>query len=285
MGFIEADLHCHTTASDGLLTPSEVVKLAQGRGLKAVGITDHDTVQGWQEAERAGQEWGVEILKGIELNTDWQGTEVHILGYELDPDAPNLMERLETLRRAREARMLEIIERLRTLKIALTAEDVRKFASGESIGRPHVAQALMAQGYVESIRDAFERYIGQGAPAYVPRSKLSPEEGIALVHEASGVAVLAHPGVHRLERGIPAWAESGLQGIEVSHSEHSPEDERRCREMATKYGLLMTGGSDFHGEKRKPGVKLGSWGVQMEVVRQIKELAERARRLSFTPKP
>lgn len=281
MGLIEADLHCHTTASDGLLTPTEVVELARSLGLKAVGITDHDTVQGWAQAEKAGQKWGVEILRGIELNTDWQGTEVHILGYEVDAESPNLMKRLESLRRARETRMLEIIERLRSLDIAVSAEDVRKYASGESIGRPHIAQALIAQGYARDIGDAFDRYIGQGAPAYVPRFKLSPEEGIALVCEASGVAVLAHPGVHRLERGIPAWAECGLQGIEVSHSEHSLDDEKRCRNMAEKYGLIMTGGSDFHGEQRKPGVNLGGWGVNMGVVRQIRELAQKEKERMF----
>lgn len=281
MGLIEADLHCHTTASDGQLTPSEVVELARNLGLKALGITDHDTVGGWAEAERAGPKWGVEILRGIELNTDWQGTEVHILGYELDAQSPKLIKRLESLRQAREARMLEIVERLRALNIPIRVEDVRKFASGEAIGRPHVAQALIALGYAESVRDAFDRYIGQGAPAYVPRYKLSPEEGIALVCEASGVAVLAHPGVHRLERGIPGWVECGLQGIEVSHSEHSPEDEKRFRRLAQKYHLIMTGGSDFHGEKRKPGVNLGGWGVSMEVVRQIKKLAEKEKERMF----
>ena len=158
---------------------------------------------------------------------------------------------------------------------------MREFASGESIGRPHIAQALIAHGYAESISDAFARFLGQGAPAYVPRYKLSPEEGIALVRGASGVAVLAHPGVHRLERRIQDWVVSGLQGIEVSHTEHSPEDEKRCRRVAKEHGLLMTGGSDFHGEKRKPGVTLGGRGVQIEVVQQIKELAQKEKERMF----
>ena len=281
MGLIEADLHCHTTASDGLLTPSEVVELARRVGLKAVGITDHDTLRGWTEAEIAGQKWGVEVLRGIELNTDWQGTEVHILGYELDAESPNLIKRLDFLRQAREARMTEIVERLRALNIPIGVEDVRRFASGESVGRPHVAQALIALGYARSVKDAFEKYIGQGAPAYVPRYKLSPEEGIALVCEASGVAVLAHPGVHDLQRGIPGWVECGLRGIEVSHSEHSPEDELYYRRLAEEYNLIITGGSDFHGEKRKPGVNLGGWGVSMEVVRQIKEQARKEKERMF----
>ncbi|MHB1652740.1 MAG: PHP domain-containing protein [Desulfitobacteriaceae bacterium] len=271
---VEADLHCHTTASDGLLTPREVVRLAAHIGLLAVGITDHDTLSGWSEAEEIGVEVGVEVLRGIELNTDWHGTEVHILGYELNADSSYLRGCLEELRAARERRMLDIIARLMALGIRIQAEQVRKLATGEAIGRPHVAQALVDSGYAFSIRDAFDRYIGQGAPAYVPRYKITPEEGIRLIREAKGVAVLAHPGVHQLEGGIPAWVENGLQGLEVSHSEHGPEEERRYREIAQRFELLMTGGSDFHGEGRKPGVELGGWGVPIDVVDRIRDLAK-----------
>jgi predicted metal-dependent phosphoesterase TrpH len=267
-------MHCHTTASDGILTPTELVCLASKLGLKGVGITDHDTIQGWREAEEAGETYQVVILRGIELNTDWQGKEVHILGYELDGTSKYLNDKLLYLQRAREQRMLEILERLRIQGIELDVDEVKQYSQGESIGRPHIAQALMIQGYVESVREAFDRFIGSGAPAYVPRYKLTPEEGIELVREAHGVAVLAHPGIQKLEERIPYWTEMGLQGIEVLHSEHKSEDAVLYRALAAKYGLLVTGGSDFHGEERKPGAKLGNWGMPLTIVKEIQNLAQ-----------
>lgn len=268
----EVDLHCHTTASDGLLTPRELVRMAAEIGLKGIGITDHDTIQGWHEAEEAGIQYKIEILQGVELNTDWNGQEVHILGYALD-NTPKLNEQLKSLREARELRMQDILKRLATLDIVLHDEEVRKLSQGDSIGRPHIAQALVERGIVRDTRDAFERYLGRGAPAYVPRYKISTEQGIRLVREAQGVAVLAHPGMQRLDEEIAIWAKIGLQGLEVRHSEHSEEDVRRYMAIAQQYELIMTGGSDFHGEKRKPGVELGEWGVPLTVLRQIQRLS------------
>lgn len=270
----EADLHCHTTASDGLLSPTELVQLAAKLGLKGIGITDHDTIHGWKEAQEAGANYQIRILKGIELNTDWQGTEVHILGYEVDSSSDYLADKLKVLRNARERRMVKILERFKDLGIIISVEDVQQFAQGESIGRPHIAQALIQRGYVGNIREAFDRYIGQGAPAYVSRYKLTPEEGIRIIREAHGVAVLAHPGVHHVEAGIPAWVKAGLQGIEVLHSQHSPDDEMRYLKIAQESGLLTTGGSDFHGEACKPGVNLGGWGVSLKVIQKILDLAK-----------
>lgn len=269
----EVDMHCHTTASDGLLTPTELVCLAARIGLKGIGITDHDTIQGWKEAEEAGEKYQIEVLKGIELNTDWKGIEVHILGYELDGTSNYLNDKLKLLRQARENRMLEILELLKKQGIHISVSEIKQYAQGESIGRPHIAQVLVERGYVKSIREGFDRYIGRGGPAYVPRYKMTPEEGINLVREAHGVAVLAHPGVYHLEKSIPGWVEVGLQGIEILHSEHKPDDVTLFRSIADEYQLIMTGGSDFHGEARKPGVKLGHWGMSINVIHQIKELA------------
>lgn len=269
----EVDLHCHTTASDGLLTPWELVKAASECGLKAVGITDHDTMSGWEEAEKAGDYFGVDILRGIELNTDWSGIEVHILGYELDPNNTMLQEKLSALRDARFNRMYSILEKLQELGIDIQESEINSIARGESVGRPHIAQALVNRGVVSTIKEAFDTYIGSEGPAYVPRYKLSPEEGIALVRAAAGVAILAHPGVHALGKGVPQWIKAGLQGVEVSHSEHSIEDEARCRKLAENHNLIMTGGSDFHGEARKPGIHIGDWGTSYEVVEEIRSLA------------
>lgn len=271
----EADLHCHTTASDGLLPPEELVALAARIGLKGIAITDHDTIDGWQEAEEAGRVYNVQILKGMELNTNSQGKEVHILGYELDASSPSLQAKLEYLKEARDLRMQEILRRLGREGIQLAEEEVRAFAQGGSIGRPHIAQALLEKGYIQSIQEGFERYIGAGAPAYVPSYKLSPEEGIEVIRSAGGIPVLAHPGMQRLKDKIPAWVELGLQGIEVYHSKHRPEDEALYRAIAKEYKLIMTGGSDFHGEARKPGVELGHWGVPLSVLLDIKKLAAR----------
>ena len=270
----EADLHCHTTASDGLLSPTELVQLAAKLGLKGIAITDHDTIQGWKEAEKAGANYQIRILKGIELNTTWYGKEVHILGYEVDSSSNHLTDKLRVLRNAREERMVEILGRFKDLGINISVDEVQRFSHGESIGRPHIAQALIERGYVRSIKEGFDLYLGTGAPAYVPRYKLTPEEGIHLIRDAHGVAVLAHPGVLRLEKGIPAWVKAGLQGIEVLHSQHNRDDEKRYLEIAEEYGLLTTGGSDFHGEASKPGVNLGGWGVPLDVMQQILDLAQ-----------
>lgn len=270
----EADLHCHTTASDGLLSPTELVQLAKKSGLKGIGITDHDTIQGWKEAKEAGGKYQIQILKGLELSTEWNGKEVHVLGYEVDGSSDYLANKLSVLRNEREKRMAEILRRFKNLGINISVEEVRQFAQGESIGRPHIAQVLIARGYVRDIQEGFTRYLGMGAPAYVPRYKLTPEEGIHIIREAHGVAVLAHPGAQRLEDGIPAWVKVGLQGIEVLHSQHTPDDELRYFKIAQEFRLLTTGGSDFHGEAQKPGVNLGGWGVSLDVIQQIIELAQ-----------
>ena len=269
----EADLHCHTTASDGVLSPAEVVCLAAELGLKALAITDHDTIHGWREAAEAGVRYHIHILSGLELSTDWAGKEVHILGYGMDNSSPYLSEKLERLREGREKRADRILERLESLGIKIASGEVEKFAKGGSIGRPHIAQALAAVGYVKDVEEAFDRYLRVGAPAYVPHLKLTPEEGIALIQEAGGVAVLAHPGPQRLEDGLLAWLEAGLRGIEVCHSEHTPADEIRYREVARKYGLIPTGGSDFHGETVRADVSLGGWGASLDIVREIMEAA------------
>lgn len=270
----EVDLHCHTTASDGLLTPWELVKSAADIGLKAIAITDHDTISGWEEAEKAGKIFGVEIIKGVELNTDWSGVEVHILGYEIDPSKTVLQDKLRELREARQIRIFKMIKKLQELGIPISKSEVEEGSRGESIGRPHIAQILVEKGIVSSQGEAFDRFLVPGAPAFVPRMKITPEEGIRLIRQGGGVAVLAHPGIHSVEKGLPQWIKAGLQGIEVSHSEHSPAQEKKYKELAKKYGLLMTGGSDFHGEDRKPGVSLGKWGTSYNVVEELKKLAQ-----------
>lgn len=268
----EADLHCHTTASDGLLTPGELVKLASRRELKAIAITDHDTISGWREAENVGSKLNMIILRGLELNTVWDNKEVHILGYQMDSKSKKMRERLSELQQSRYNRIMEILDRLKQLGIKIPAEDVLEYAQGESVGRPHVAQALVKHRYVIDNQEAFVRYLGLGAPAYVPRFKLDTVEGISFIRESKGVAVLAHPGLQGLkESTIASWVNEGLQGLEIIHSDHNSMDQEFYSKIALQYDLIMTGGSDFHGDN-KPNVTLGKWGVSLDVVWQIREL-------------
>lgn len=268
----KADLHCHTTASDGLLRPEEVVKIAAKKGLKALGITDHDTVEGWQEAEKAGKKYGIKVVKGIEINTDWNEKEVHIIGYELDRESASLQKHLLDLREKRKKRVEKILYKLKELGFEIPFKEVLKYVKGDSIGRPHIAQAMISRGYVQNFREAFDKYLRIGAPAYVPRYKLDPEEAIKIVRESGGVAVLAHPGAQELEGEIYRWKRVGLQGLEVIHPEHSDEDIKKYQSIARQLELIMTGGSDFHGEGVKPGIIIGKWGIGMDAVEQIEKL-------------
>lgn len=268
----EVDLHCHTTASDGLLKPSEIVERAYNKGLKAIGITDHDTIDGWQDAENSADRLPIQIIKGIEINTDWQQREIHILGYLMDQNSFSFNSRIKDLQQKRILRVKEILNKLELLSIDITFDEVRGYAKGNSIGRPHVAQAIIDRGYVGDFREAFDRYLRVGAPAYVPRYKLTPAEAIGMIREANGVAVLAHPGVQKIEKEIKGWVEHGLQGIEVYHPDHSLEDSARYHIMTQKLGLISTGGSDFHGKRIKSGIDIGDWGVDLEIIDQLERV-------------
>lgn len=268
----EADLHCHTTASDGLLTPTEIVELASSKGIKAIGITDHDSIDGWQEAERAAETLNIKIIKGIEINTDWQQREIHILGYLLDDKSISFNRKIYQLQHQRIIRIKEILSKLERLNMSITFEEVKEYAKGKAIGRPHVAQAMVKKGYVMDFREVFDSYLKVGGAAYVPRYKLTPTEAISIIREAQGVAVLAHPGTQHIEKQIRQWKDEGLQGIEVSHPDHSLEGSVRYSKLAEKLGLIATGGSDFHGKSLKPGIEIGDCGVSLEVVEQLERI-------------
>lgn len=274
---MRADLHCHTTASDGTLSPAQLVRLAKDKGLKAVGITDHDTVNGVPEALEAGGHLGIEIVPGLELNTDFEGVEVHILGYYPDMQAQALQEALARMRDARLSRVRAMLEKLTQLGLEVREERVLEIAGEGSVGRPHVAQALQEQGYAKDTGDAFDRYIGPGRPAYVSRYKLTPEQGVGLITAAGGIAVLAHPGLVGRDEIIPRLLQTGLKGIEVFHTNHNPAMEGKYAGMACQLGLIMTGGSDYHGPGRKEGIHLGDRTVPLTVIRELRELKEKMR--------
>jgi 3',5'-nucleoside bisphosphate phosphatase len=255
------DLHLHTTHSDGSLPPAAVLALAHKAGVTALAITDHDITTGIPEALEAGATLGIEVIPGVEISSRFGENELHILGYFLDWRDPTLNARLAGLRASRHRRNPQIIERLRALGCDLTYDEVRELAGTESVGRPHIAQVLMKKGYVTSAREAFDRFLAQGKPAYVPRELPEPSEAMAWIRAAGGVPVLAHPlwakqdgeGLFKLCEKLKA---DGLGGLEVHYSTHNPKQTAELLDLARRLDLLVTGGSDFHG-LTKPDIEVG----------------------------
>jgi predicted metal-dependent phosphoesterase TrpH len=270
------DLHLHSTASDGSDTPVQVAAHAAREGVEIIALTDHDAVDGIPPLREKAEAAGIRVITGAELSINEQGIDVHVLAYGFDPDEPGFQTALKGWREGRHERARKILARLKGVGIRIPIEDVEAIADGGAIGRPHVAEALMREGYVESLNEAFQRFLGHHAPAYVPKMKVSMEEASAIVREAGGVMVLAHPGTLNRDHLIPGWTTRGLDGIEVWHTKHDAASVRRYSAMAAQYGLLMTGGSDCHGE-RTPGVKIGSVPVPDSVLGPLEE-AIRSRR-------
>jgi len=278
-----ADLHLHTTASDGLLAPAEVVRRAYEAGLAGMAVTDHDTMAGVEEALREGARVGIEVLAGVEISTSWEGRDIHVLGYGPDWRQPLWQERLAQLREGRERRNERILARLGELGLVVTMEEVRaaagKAAADESVGRPHIAAVLLAKGVVASMREAFDRYLAEGAAAYVAVPKVTPQEAVAWIRQAGGASVLAHPGLYGDDRLIELLASEGLAGLEVAHSDHTAEQEARYASLAAQLDLIATAGSDFHGERQGQVFhgEIGSRTVDMGVLTLLRQAWRRER--------
>ncbi len=245
---MSVDMHTHTIASDGVLSPTALVDQAFSQGLSGVAITDHDTLAGLPEGKKQAAAYDFLFVPGIELSCQWQNREVHILGYWPDTGSEELAAALATLQKAREVRAKKIIAKLNQAGRSITEKRVRQLSKGGSLGRPHIAMALVEQGYASSIQDAFHSYLNEGGAAYVPRYKVTPTEAIALICRAGGVAVFAHPVTAAADVLLPELKEAGLKGIEVYHPHHDATTERHYAALAQCYGLLATGGSDFHHE-------------------------------------
>jgi predicted metal-dependent phosphoesterase TrpH len=248
-----ADLHLHTQFSDGTFSPEELVLQAQKNGLACIALTDHDTVEGCARAAAAGAAVKMECIAGTELTAEHQGTEVHILGYFLDTQNRELLEKIAKFQLGRQNRIREMVAVLNRLGVPLAAESVFALANCRSPGRPHVARAMVKEKLIGSLDEAFDRFLKKGRPAWVPKTKISALEAMALIHQAGGLAVMAHPGLNRTDDVIPDLVAAGLDGIECFHTKHSTVMAERYMEMADKFHLLITGGSDCHGfSKNRP---------------------------------
>jgi 3',5'-nucleoside bisphosphate phosphatase len=265
-----ADLHTHSTASDGLLAPADLLQQAHRQGLSVLALTDHDTTLGVPEALAEGERLGIRVIPGIELSTDVEVGQVHMLGYAVDPHDRVLGETLAHLRAARLTRAARILERLHELGIDLPHESIEPVAEDASVGRPHIARAMIAAGYVGSVAEAFDLYLGEGRPAYLASEKLVPEDAIALVRRAGGLPVLAHPfSSPEFPERLPALVAAGLGGLEVYYGEYTPAQRTLLRALADEHGLLATGGSDYHGPRFKEGRDLGSVAIPGDVLERF----------------
>ena len=274
------DLHVHTNCSDGTFTPKEAVAYAKKVGLVAISITDHDTVDALPAAIEEGNKLGVEIIPGVELSCEienQQRSEMHILGYLMDWEDAKFKDFLKVFRKARHERAEQILKKLEGIGIVLKEGVLERIAGEGSIGRLHFAKAIVESGFAKSVQEVFQKYLSADKPAYVPKYKLSPEDGIKLIREAGGVAVLAHPYyVHYSNRDlITDLVTAGLGGIEAMHSRHSPSAVKTFKQMANDMHLVATGGSDCHGPYGQDSALMGSIKVSYSVVEALKKLKEK----------
>jgi predicted metal-dependent phosphoesterase TrpH len=270
------DLHMHSTASDGSDAPEAVAALAERNGLAVISLTDHDSLEGIPAAAARAESAGIRLIPGVELSVHEEGTDVHLLAYGFDPGDPDLVQAIARYKDARRERARKILARLKGLGIRVPLETVEEIARGGAIGRPHVAEALLQAGHIETFNEAFQRFLGAHAPAYVAKAVVRLEEAVRVVKDAGGVTVLAHPGTLNRDHLIPGWARRGLDGIEVWHAKHDAAAIARYQGYAKLHGLLMTGGSDYHGE-RTPAVTIGSVPIPESILIPLDE-AFRARR-------
>jgi predicted metal-dependent phosphoesterase TrpH len=266
------ELHAHTHFSDGALSPESLVELAVERGLIALAVTDHDSVEGIAPAVAAARA-RLEVIPGIEVSSTLEGQDVHILGYFVDAGSPALGERLERFRGERRDRARAILDRLAALGVPVPAEEVFATAGPGVVGRPHIAQALVRAGHVPSLEVAFQRLLGRRGSAYVPRPAFASTDAVGMIRDAGGVAVLAHPGP-LARTAVESLLAAGLAGVEVWHPQHGPAAQRHWHQVASELGLVASGGSDFHGPQR--GAGLGDLPVPERALEALRERARSA---------
>jgi 3',5'-nucleoside bisphosphate phosphatase len=274
------DLHTHSTASDGSLSPDDLVIYAKRKGAAAISLTDHDTIEGLGRALAAGKEEGLEVIPGLEISAQFSGGSMHILGYYVDPSDPKLNRELHRLQQARRERNPTIIKKLQSLGFPISYDQVQAIAKGQ-IGRPHIAQILFRMGAVSSIEEAFQKYLTKGAPAYEEKFRFSPQEAISMIIRAGGIPVLAHPftlnysSLRDLKGIVEKLKNDGLKGIEVIYSEHTSDQTKDYFSLVRELELIFTGGSDFHGDLKKNVdllVGKGNLKIPYKIVEMLKDL-------------
>lgn len=270
------DLHTHSTFSDGTFTPLQLVKYAEEKGLKAFALTDHDTTEGVKEAKSI--ETNVEVISGVEISTRYDKKEIHIVGLYVNENDADLNKQLKYYREKIVTRNFEILEKLNSLGVNITIDDVKESCTGDVISRAHIAKALVSKGFVGSYTEAFDRYLGDNKCAYVPRETLNYEESMELITKAGGVPVLAHPLLYKmsdtnLENMMVKLRQKGLKAVEVYYSTHSNSDTQHIMAMANRVGLIYSGGSDFHGATKPKidmGTGMGKLAVPYEILEKIR---------------
>lgn len=270
---IVADLHIHSTFSDGQMSPEQIIRKARKLNLMAISITDHDTISGIYPAIHLAKNLNsIEIIPGIEISTDYKRQEVHILGYYIDYNSKYLKSVLDDLQLNRVIRTEKIVKKLNNIGIDITIKEVKIQSKGPSIGRPHIADVLKQKGYVNTRKEAFELYLNRNKPAYVPRSKLSPFTAINIIKRSKGIPVLAHPGHLQNQEIISKLKNHGLEGLEVFHRDHSLKQSFYYKQFALQNNLLITGGSDCHGQEP---IQLGRYGIDKASLMKIKEYTKK----------
>lgn len=269
------DLHCHTTASDGAYSPRDLLLRAHKAGLTTIGITDHDNVGGVNDAMAVGRELGITVVPGVELSTNLRGVEVHLLGYFVDHTNEELVRHLTFLRAERFKRAERIVGKLNDLRIPLRFDSVMEQAGDGSVGRPHIANALVETGLTESYHEAFLKYIGAGKPAFEQNYQVSPRQAFNVIASAGGLSFIAHPGKTLDEQTLLDLLHEGVDGIEVIHPSHTPERVAYYRGIVSEYFLLASGGSDFHGGRRNDESVLGSYVISEDTVTMMRRRLDR----------
>ena len=266
----KVDLHTHTSYSDGYYTPEELVIKAKSAGIDIIGISDHDNVKGISEAVEAGKKVGVEVIPGLEISSDIRDKEVHILAYFFEPENDELERYLTFFREERLKRAIRIVDKLKALEFNISIEDVLKRIKNSAVGRPHIAQTMVEKGLTSSYFEAFNKYIGNGCPAYEKKVHLSPQSACKIISDAGGLSFIAHPGFMP-EVLLKELIDTGIDGIEVIHPSHSPQQIKFYRGIVNEYFLLESGGSDFHGGKREDDNNLGKYYVASHILEAMRQ--------------
>ena len=265
----KADLHIHTSHSDGFYSPKEIVLMAKDNGVDTISITDHDSHSAINEAAEFGKDLGIEVISGVEISSDIRDKEIHILAYFIEPENEEVERYLTFFREERKKRAVRIVNRLRAIGIPLTMDDVMEKASTSAIGRPHIAHALLEKGFVNSYFEAFNKYIGNGCPAFEKKVHLSPQSAVKIISDAGGLSFVAHPG-NMPEDILKELIEAGIDGIEVYHPSHSPQHIKFYKGIVNEYFLLQSGGSDLHGGKREDEKNFGKFYADISAVEAMR---------------